>query len=210
VTRAGPRATGGFTLIELLVSVFLLSVLSAFCYGTLSYVSKSRDGTEAAFERTRTLQLAVNALVTDFEQLEPRPVREPLGDAYQPALRSDRRTKEIVALTRGGWSNTAGLPRGTLQRVNYRLEGDRLIRSYTTVLDATLGNAPVERELLKNVVSVQLRFMDVGRQWQDQWPALVASGASNSVPLSSRPVAVEITLELRDVGRIVRLVEVPG
>jgi general secretion pathway protein J len=191
--------------------VFLLSVLSAFCYGTLNYVSRSRDGSEAAFERTRRLQLAVNALVTDFQQLEPRPVREPLGDSSQPALRSDRRSQEIVSLSRGGWSNTAGLPRGTLQRVTYRLEGDRLIRSYTTVLDATLANGPVERELLKDVVALQLRFMDAGRQWQEQWPPLVASGTpTNALPLRTRPRAVEITLQLRDVGTIVRLVEVPG
>jgi general secretion pathway protein J len=203
------KRAAGFTLLELLVSVFLLSVLSAFCYGTLNYVSRSRDGAEAAFERTRRLQLAVNALVTDFQQLEPRPVREPLGDSSQPALRSDRRSQEIVSLTRGGWSNTAGLPRGTLQRVTYRLEGDRLIRSYTTVVDATLANGPVERELLKDVVSLQLRFMDVGRQWQDQWPPLVAAGAPTQ-QLRARPRAVEITLQLRDAGTIVRLVEVPG
>jgi general secretion pathway protein J len=197
----------GFTLIELLVSVFLLSVLSAFCYGTLNYVGRSREGTEAAFERVRGLQLAVNTLVTDFAQLEPRPVRDPLGTIVLPALQSDRRTTEIVSLSRGGWSNTAGLPRGTLQRVSYVLDGDRLIRRYTTVLDATLANAVVERELLKDVVALQLRFMDSSRAWLDQWPPLAAS---TSPQVDLRPVAVEITLELRDVGRIVRIVEVPG
>jgi general secretion pathway protein J len=207
---AGPRTRGGFTLIELLVSVFLLSVLSAFCYGTLSYVGKSREGTEAAFERLRGLQLAVHTLVTDLAQLEPRPVRDPLGNIVLPALQSDRRTTEIVSLTRGGWSNTAGLPRGTLQRVTYVLDGDRLIRRYTTVLDATLANAFVERELLKDVVAVQFRFMDQNRQWVDQWPPLVATAGGTPAGQSLRPIAVEVTLELRDVGRIVRLVEVPG
>ncbi len=208
VARAhGPR---GFTLIELLVSVFLLSVLSAFCYGTLNYVAKSREGTEAAFERLRGLQLAVHTLVTDLAQLEPRPVRDPLGNIVLPALQSDRRTSEIVSLTRGGWSNTAGLPRGTLQRVTYVLEGDRLVRRYTTVLDATLANAFVERELLKDVVAVQFRFMDQNRQWVDQWPPLVATAGGVPAGQTLRPIAVEVTIELRDVGRIVRLVEVPG
>jgi general secretion pathway protein J len=204
------RRALGFTLIEVLVSVFLLSVLSAFCYGTLNFVRRSRDGTEAAFERTRTLQLAMNALVTDFEQLEPRPVRDALGDGV-PALLSDRRSQAVVALTRGGWSNTAGLPRSTLQRVTYRVQGDVLIRSYTTVLDITLANAPVERELLKGVNSLTLRFMDSGRQWQEQWPALSNAPSANAAqPLRTRPMAVEITLDLKDVGKIVRLVEVPS
>jgi len=204
------RRSHGFTLIELLVSVFILGVLSALCYGTLSYVTKVRDAAAQSFERQRRLQLAVHQLVVDFQQLDPRPVREPLGDASQPALRSDRRTQELVALTRAGWPNPAALPRGTLQRVTYTLENGSLFRSHANVLDTTLANPPVRRELLTDVVAVQLRFMDFGRTWHDQWPPLVASGATNAVPLRTRPVAVEITLELRDAGRIVRLVEVPG
>lgn len=204
------RRRGGFTLIELLVSVFLLSVLSAFCYATLNYVSRSRENAKTSFERTRELQLAVHTLVTDFQQIEPRPVRDVLGQTQLPVLRSDRSTSEIASLTRGGWPNPAGLPRGTLQRVTYVLENGSLIRQYTTVLDATLANTPVRRELLKDVVAVQFRFMDASRTWIDQWPALNASSVSNAVPVHTRPLAVEITLELRDFGRVTRLVEVPG
>ena len=208
-SRRAPRPRG-FTLIELLVSIFILGVLSALCYGTLSYVTKVRDAAAQSFERQRRLQLAIHQLVADFQQLDPRPVREPLGDSAQAAVRADRRTQELVALTRGGWPNPAGLPRGTLQRVSYTLENGSLFRSHTTVLDPTLANVPVRRELLTDVVAVQLRFMDFGRAWHEQWPPLVASGATNTVPLRTRPIAVEITLELRDAGRIVRLVEVPG
>jgi type II secretion system protein J len=79
------------------------------------------------------------------------------------------------------------------------------------VLDATLASTPVRRELLKDVLQVQLRFMDASHTWLDQWPALGgASGTGNAVLLQTRPIAVEIVLELRDFGRIVRLVEVPG
>lgn len=200
----------GFTLIELLVSIFLLSVLSAFCYATLNYVVKTQDSAKAAFERTRELQLAVHTLVTDFQQIEPRPVRDVLGQNRLPVLKADRSTTDLATLTRGGWPNPAGLQRGTLQRVTYSLENGTLLRSYTTVLDATLSNAPVRRELLKDVVQVQLRFMDPSRNWIEQWPALSNVGATNSVALETRPLAVEIVLETRDFGRIVRIVEVPG
>ena len=208
----GRRADGGFTLIEVLVSVFLLSVLSAFAYGTLNYVGRSREITHAAFERTRALQLAVHMLATDFEQLAPRPVRDPIGDSSQPALLADGRGTSIATLTRGGWPNPVGLQRGTLQRVSYRIDNGTLIRGYTTVLDTTLATAPVERELLKDVVALKIRYMDASRVWQDHWPPLTpgAPGVAAAQPLRSRPLAVEITLERRDSGPIVRLVEVAG
>jgi general secretion pathway protein J len=198
----------GFTLIEVLVSVFILSVLAALCYETLNYVRQSRETTAAAFERIRALELAVHFLTTDFAQLEPRPVRDLLGATSLPALLADPRTTDLVTLTRGGWPNPAGLPRGTLQRVTYRLENGTLIRQYPTVLDATLANTPVRRELLKDVTAIKLRYMDSTRTWQEQWPPLAAS--ANVVPLALRPLAVEITLETPELGKIVRLVEIPG
>ena len=214
-----PGRGGGFTLIEVLVSVFLLSVLSAFAYGTLNYVGRSREITRVAFERTRAQQLAVHVLVTDFEQLEPRPVREPIGDASQPALLADSRSADVVVLTRGGWPNPVGLQRGTLQRVSYRVDNGALIRRYTTVLDTTLATAPVERELLKDVVALRIRYMDASRVWQEQWPAPATSIETAApatavrgytLPLRTRPLAVEITLEQRGSAPIVRLIEVPG
>jgi general secretion pathway protein J len=202
------RRGGGFTLIEVLVSVFLLSVLSAFAYETLNYVRRSREVTQTAFERVRAIELAMHTLVTDFEQLEPRPVRDLLGQSSLPAILADPRTTNLVTLTRGGWPNPAGLPRGTLQRVNYRLDNGTLIREYQTVLDATLASAPVKRELLKDVVRVTIRYMDSSRVWQEQWPPLASGPQGPTVAFGLRPMAVEIVIELKDVGRLTRLVEV--
>jgi general secretion pathway protein J len=205
------RSTGrGFTLIEVLVSVFLLSVLSAFAYETLNYVRRSREVTTVAFERMRAIELAVHTLVSDFEQLAPRPVRDLLGQASLPALLADPRTTNLVTLTRGGWPNPAGLPRGTLQRVTYRIDNGTLLREYQTVLDATLANAPVKREILSDVVRVGIRYMDSSRVWQEQWPPLASGPQGPTVPLTMRPMAVEIVVELKDAGRITRLVEVPS
>jgi type II secretion system protein J len=92
--------------------------------------------------------------------------------------------------------------------VSYLLDPDgKLIRQYFNVLDATLANEPVRRELIDRVTSVTVRFRDSQKQWQDQWPPL------NAPPVTvarSRPVAVEIRLELEDFGEITRLIEVGG
>jgi general secretion pathway protein J len=204
-------AARGFTLIEVLVSMFLLAVLSTFAYGTLNYVVKAREVTGTSFARLREVELAMHTMVNDFQQLEPRPVRDLLGDVTQPALLADPRNTDLVALTRGGWSNNAGLQRSTLQRVVYRLDNTTLVREYQTVLDATLSNTPVRRELLKDVVHVTLRYLDSSHVWQTQWPAAtVAGGAVAPVALRDRPRAVEIVLELKDFGKLRRVIEVPG
>lgn len=201
---------GGFTLIEVLVSVFLLAVVSALCYETLNYVRRAREGALAGFERLRDLELAMHTLADDFGQLAPRPVRDTLGATYVPALYADGRSTDLVALTRGGWPNPTGAPRGTLQRVTYSLENGELVRRYYTVLDATLASPQVRRTLLRDVVAVQLRYLDAAHAWQTQWPALAVAGPANALPLSTRPLVVEVVIELRDSGKIRRLIEVPG
>jgi general secretion pathway protein J len=202
-----PASRRGFTLIELLVAMVLFAIMGVMAY--VGYQNAARFAIASADDMTRIreVQLAVHTLVADFEQLAPRPVREPIGDAFQPALLSDRRTQEIATLTRDGWPNPAGAPRGTLQRVSYVLENGILIRQYTTVLDATLANAPVRRELLHDVERMELRFLGPSQEWSDQWPPLQAPP---DVALRQRPTAVEITLQLKDLGEIKRLIEVPG
>jgi general secretion pathway protein J len=61
--------------------------------------------------------------------------------------------------------------------------------------------------MLDRVTSVGLRFMDANRTWHEQWPPL---GYSAPDAPRARPIAVEITLELEDWGKLVRLVEVSG
>jgi len=113
----------------------------------------------------------------------------------------------LADLTRSGWSNPAGVPRSTLQRVAYELDDQKLRRDYWLMLDRTLDAEPVSAVLLEQVREVKLRFLDGNQTWHEQWPPL-----GYSAPDAPRvlPIAVEITLELEDWGRIVRLVEVAG
>jgi general secretion pathway protein J len=111
---------------------------------------------------------------------------------------------DLVAFTRGGWANPAGIQRSTLERVSYRFANGSLRRMHWTVLDGTEASLPVRQDLLTHVKSVSFRFMDDSRQWLQQWPPLGTSS------LRSRPFAVEVTLILDDWGQIVRVIEVPA
>jgi general secretion pathway protein J len=144
-------------------------------------------------------------------QLEPRPIREPVGDSWMPALLGADAAEYRIQFTRAGWSNTAGLPRPTLQRVGYRLDQDGLWRDHWQVLDRTLATQPVRRRLLDQVRSVRFRYMNPGRDWVERWPAGGSVGQPNDpASLRQRPIAVEVVLELEDWGEIRRVVEVAG
>ena len=197
----------GFTLLEVLVAVFIFAVVGMLAYGGYNQLSRQSDIVEAGAGRTRMIQAAVQRMSEDFEMLEPRPIREPLGEALEPALRADSRTETLADLTRSGWSNPAGVSRSTLQRVTYRLQDNKLQRAYWNALDRTLTDEPNGAVLLEQVRSVTFRFMDQNRTWHDQWPPLGYSGPDSG---RLRPIAVEFTLELEDWGKLVRLVEVSG
>src|SRR5262249_21294483 len=145
--------------------------------------------------RTRAVQSTIQRMSEDFSMIEPRPVREPLGDELDPALRADKRTETLAELTRSGWSNPAGVTGSTLQRVAYRLQDNKLERAYWNALDRTMSAEPTSTVLLDQVRAVSFRFMDLNQGWHEQWPPLGTSGPD---ALYLRPIAVEITLDLED------------
>jgi general secretion pathway protein J len=113
----------------------------------------------------------------------------------------------LAELTRGGWSNTAGTQRGTLQRVSYALVDGVLKRSYTTSLDSIQGTTPVVADLFTGVKTIQFRYLDSNKTWQNSWPP---PGVPLPDNLWVRPIAVEITIEFKDWGTVHRLIEVAG
>lgn len=197
----------GFTLLEILVAVAIFAIVGMLALGGYSQLMSQSERIDEGAKRTRAIQAAVTRMTQDFETLEPRAVRPPMGEELQPALRATKGTDDAIELTHSGWSNPAGVPRSTLQRVSYRLEDTDLVREYWHVLDRTQTVEPVSVVLLDKVKSVSVRYLGADRDWKDQWPPLGYSGVNVR---TARPLAVEITLELEDWGEIKRLVEVGG
>jgi general secretion pathway protein J len=200
-----PTAIRAFTLIEVLVSVAIFAILAALAYGTLSRTLSGADMLTVRMERLSAIQRTVRYLSDDFMQLAPRPVRDELGDGFLASLRTGFESNFAVELTRAGWSNPAGLPRSTLQRVAYRLEEGELLRYHWSVLDRTLSNEPVAHALLDGIESLEFRFMQDNGEWTAEWPPLAQAGPA---ALRMRPRAVEILLTLNDDGEISRLIEI--
>ena len=201
------RRQYGFTLLEILVSMVILAVMGLMAYRAVSEARVSVDNAEGHLGRLREVQRAIQVITTDFRNLTRRPVRESIGDGTRATLLRDPNASSLVELSHAGWPNGAGTPRGTAQRVVYRLEESKLLREHWTVMDPTLASPPVRRELLDRVESVEIRYMNSGREWVTEWPPLNTTGDCG---FYARPLAVEVTLLLSDYGEIRRLVEVSG
>jgi general secretion pathway protein J len=205
--RPSPQA-GGFTLLELLVAMAIFAILGTLALSGYTELQRQSEYAEQRLERLREVQRAMQAIGQDLAQIEPRPIREPLGEALIPAVLATDSIEYGLQFTRAGWSNTAGLARPTLQRVGYRLDGEGLWRDHWPVLDRTLVTEPTRVKLLGKVRSVRFRFMNATREWVDRWPVSDGTNLAGSERL--RPAAIEIVLELEDWGEIRRVIEVAG
>ena len=200
-----PRVQKAFTLIEVLVAFAIFGILAAFAYGALSQTLLSAEILGERMDRLQAIQKSVRYLSHDFLQLAPRPVRQELGDSFDPALLTDFSSEFALELTHGGWSNPVALPRGTLQRSAYRLEDDELVRYYWTVLDRTLSNEAIGVTILDGVESLLFRYLLDSGDWIEQWQPPTLPGP---LGLRQRPRAVEIVLTLQDEGEIRRIIEI--
>ncbi len=203
-----PLAARGFTLLELLVAIAIFAILGTMALSGYTELQQQSEYVEQRLARVREVQRAVQLIVQDMSQIEPRPVREGLGEVRVPAVAAGGSVEYPMQFTRAGWSNTAGLARPTLQRVAYRVDGEGLWRDHWPTLDRTMTVEPVRLRLLGGVRSVRFRFMTPDRTWVERWPA--SEGAPTAAVERQRPAAVEVILDLDDWGEIRRLVEVGG
>ncbi len=195
----------GFTLLELLVAIAVFAVMSAIAYGGITTATDAQARVFKSTERLREVQSAVRRLTADLYQIQPRPVRDVIGDGQLAAVQSGAGAEYALELTTGGWSNPLGAPRSTLQRVAYGVEDGKLVRFHWLSLDRTLATQPLRTELVTGVVDMRVRFLDAAREWYDDWPQLSDEPADG---LRLRPLAVEFSIELEDKGVITRLVEI--
>jgi general secretion pathway protein J len=201
------RRPHGFTLIELLVAMAIVAIIGVMALTGLSEVIHQQTLARERAARWQAIQLAMRVIVQDLAQLQPRATRDELGEAYIPSLLADPNGQFALEFSRGGWANPGGFPRGTVLRVAYNFEDDKLVRYHWPVMDRTTGTPPVRTQLLDGVTDVEVRYLDGTGMWQLDWPPVGMTGPQR---LISRPRAVEFSIELKDFGRVTRLVETTG
>lgn len=198
----------GFTLIEILVAVAIVAVIGVIALGGLSQVIQQQTLAQERADRWREIQFAIRMVMQDLAQIHPRPARDELGEGWQPSVVAGANGPFALELSRGGWANPTGFPRGSVLRVAYDWEDGMLVRYHWPVVDRAPGTLPIRTELLDDVAIIELNFMDQGGNWhQGEWPPIEMAGPERLV---ARPRLIDFTLELEDFGRVWRWVETGG
>ncbi len=153
----------GFTLIELMVGLFIFGLMAAAGTSMLASASTASAQAGKLTDDTGDLARLTSLLNADLAQAAPRPWRDTAGQP-QPAFSAG--DYSLFTLVRRGWANPAGSPRASLQRVSWRLEGDRLIRRSAAMVDGS--DAGSETVMLSGVAAARLRLLGP-RGWQEGW-----------------------------------------
>ena len=215
------HSLAGFTMIELLAAMAIFSLLAVVMYGGVRWVVLQREVVMERQGQLRDLQRAVNLLNNDFGQLTMRPIRDELGRDFVPAILSGLAGEFVVELSHDGWRNPAGASRGTLQRVQYRLEEPELnetgkkpatpqfilVREYWPVMDRPLAMEGRTQNILRDVEKFTIEYLDTNNEWREIWPPAV-SVTPGTVP-KDLPRAIRYRIDSTVFGPIERLVEVP-
>jgi general secretion pathway protein J len=192
------RHSAGFTLIEILVAIAIFTMLSFSAYQVLNQAQRTNAQSIEFTERLKQLQRSLVIMDNDFRQMATRRFRLEGEEAStrllwwgEGLLASE---DNAVLFTRLGWQNPQGLfPRGEVVKVGYRIHSEVLERVWWRYPDTPAAQQAVVTPLLDGVEAMSMRFYREGN-WSSSWEQ------ENALPQ-----AVELTLTLKDYGKLIRV-----
>ncbi len=196
----------GFTLLEVMLALFIFAIMSVMTTTVMYSVFNARDRTNQQMERLEHLQLAVLLLQRDFKQVVLRPTLDVAGD---PQASFDG-TATTVRFTRMGYTNPGQRElRSQVQKVEYLLQGDKLIRRTWPHLDSAPKTTPADRVILNSVSKLTLQYV-TGKSLKSFWNSRTGF-TTGSVRVATRlPSAVKLSLSLPDWGAFTLWLNIKG
>ncbi len=195
------QSSRGFTLIEMVVATAIFAIVSIVAYDGLNRVLKNQEHIQDSAERLKNLQLTFRYFERDISQVIDRSILNQYGDSQHAFVGNE---DKAVSFTHSGWRNPANLARSRLQRVTYEVSENTLSRFSWAQLDGAIAEEFFKTDLLKDVESLTMRYLDQNNQWHTTWPPLNSSQQQIGVPK-----ALEVTIKAEPWDEIKRLFAAP-
>jgi general secretion pathway protein J len=176
------RGSRGFTLFEMVIAVSIFAIIGVVAFGGLGQMTRTGQAVADANNRLSDLQFAVVYFSRDWTQVSPRKIRNQYGDEESNIVIDDG----VITFTRSGWSNLLGQKRSTLQRVQYLVLENQLIRRHWRSLDQGIAELPLQAVLLDDVESLEVEFLDALQKPIRVWPVDSALDGGKPIVLAFR------------------------
>lgn len=188
----------GFTLFEMLIAVSIFAVIGVMSMSSLIQVGDTGKQVTDSQRRLSDIQFALAYIGKDLTQLVDRKIRDQYGDEKAQFILE----QNSLSFTRQGWSNLLKRQRSNLQRVEYFIRDESLLRRFWPELDQPFSENKLEQVLLSNITDYSVKLITKGKEKIEQWPS------QQNQPPDVVPVAVEFTIELKGFGQIQRVYEI--
>ncbi len=202
--RRTVASPAGFTLMEVLVVLSIFAVIGVIASQILSGVLSNQHTLMERGNRLADVQRAMLILQRDIMQLNPRGVRDELGDPVDALLIG---ADGLLEFTRAGWRNPLRQRRSELQRVSYLIEDETLYRSYWPTLDRSPESEPVRQRMLDEVRQIEFFAIDVSGNEYSFWPQIETGEADNP---ATALAAIVMRIDLAPFGFVERIWLVPS
>jgi general secretion pathway protein J len=190
----------GFTLIEMVIAVAIFAVMMVIAFPGLTHIAKVGDQVGQANSRLSELQFALTYLNRDWTQVSSRKILDQYGDEKSHIVIEDN----SISFTHSGWSNLLQQKRSELQRVQYLVKENQLIRQYWVSLDQVPAEEPVSTVLIDDVEFFAIFFIDSAEQPIEQWPLAVQDQQR-----VDKPIALKVEIDVSQFGKVHRIMEIP-
>ena len=191
-----PNIYRGFTLIEMVIAVAIFAVMMVIAFPGLTHIAKVGEQVGQSNRRLSELQFALTYLNRDWMQVSSRKILDQYGDEKAHIVIADN----SISFTHSGWSNLLQHKRSELQRVQYLMKENQLVRQYWLSLDRVSAAEPISTVLIDDVESFAIHLIDSSEQAIERWP--LEEQRVNS------PIALRVEIDIKQFGQVHRIMEI--
>ncbi|MCF6318471.1 MAG: type II secretion system minor pseudopilin GspJ [Proteobacteria bacterium] len=179
----------GMTLLEVLIAMTLMVVIAAIAFASLNGLIDAKNHTDIVANNLRQELLTSQQLNKDFHAMIDREVKDGFGSNKASILGR----YSSIEFSRNGHSNPLKQNRSELQRVQWFLKDQQLVRASMDQIDPGLSNRWRFRTYMDNVDELNVNYVNRAGLQSRSWPI-----ANNNTTLHY----IELSLTLSDRTRL--------